>query len=197
METFQKLISEQVLNSEEPQNIEQLINSGLLKKYTAQFHPIKSQFVLLDGNRVRFFDTALMCFYDEIYLGDGDLWSSIDCIAFSQNGVRLFVASGQAIYVIDYHQKSLIRTIQFSNDQFPFPIQEPNPRPGIENITVDCKGETLYVIHSNRCVSKVNVNTGEILDIYWHLYDFTGADFTGAKGLTKAVIDQLNKNGAY
>jgi uncharacterized protein YjbI with pentapeptide repeats len=196
METFQNLTCEQVLNSEEPQNIEQLINSDYLKKYTAQFHPIKSQFVLLDGNRVRFFDTALMNFYDEINLGGGDFLSRLHCIAFSQDGVRLFVASQQAIYVIDYHQKSLIRTIQFSDAQFPFPIQEPNPRPGIEDITVDSKGQTLYVIHNNRCVTKVNVNTGEILDIYWHLCDFTGANFTGAKGLTKPVLDQLNKNGA-
>jgi WD40 repeat protein len=196
IKTFQKLVCEQVLNSEEPQNIEQLINSDYLKKYTAQFHPIKSQFVVLDGNRVRFFDTALMNFYDEINLGGGDFLSRLDCMAFSQDGVRLFVASQQAIYVIDYHQKSLIRTIQFSNDQFPLPIQEPNPRPGIEDITVDSKGQTLYVIHNNRCVTKVNVNTGEILDIYWHLCDFTGADFTGAKGLTKPVLDQLNKNGA-
>lgn len=183
LDNFQKLMYEQTAQES-------------LTKYVAQFHPIKSEFILLCENQVRFFDTSSMNFFHELYLDEN---RRSGCIAFSKDGDKLFIAQDAKVYIIDYHDKSIIQTIEILEYQFYPWFDSPKKTyhdSRIEDIAVDSMGQTLYLVHNNRCVTKVDVNTGEIVNTYCSLQDFTGADFTGAKGLNKAVIEQLYKNGA-
>jgi uncharacterized protein YjbI with pentapeptide repeats len=167
-----------------------------LKEYVAQFHPVESTFVLLDMNRVRIFDTSSMQFIHELQFGTDDNSSKLKYLAFSDDGALLFVGSSKEIYIIDYYKKSLVNIIRFSDNQFNFTLREDFRSSNIEDMVVDHTGQKIYLIHAMRCATEVSVDTGNITKIYWHLKDVSGANFTGATGLTEEIKDQLYKGGA-
>ena len=116
-------------------------------------------------------------------------------IAFSGDGKILCVIGNEKIAVLNFYNKQILKISEidkiFIQKQLSYTQKELRP---IHKLRLNYEGSIVYAITSRHLVA-VDLSTENIINTYLHLIDFTDANFTGAKGISKEIAEQLYKNG--
>lgn len=166
-----------------------------LISYVAKFHPVLKKFIVINETKVRVFNTETLVIEKEFF------YENVKHVYFVEQRNLLLLSDSKKITIFDSFEFNEIESFNIANQlnqlNFIFNSFELITN-SIDEILVQIINNELilFFVFSNKAVVKYNYDEKNIVDYYFHLIDFSNANFSMSTGVKMDILKQLNKNGA-
>jgi uncharacterized protein YjbI with pentapeptide repeats len=168
---------------------------GKLVFYSAKFHPVRNTlFVLCRENRVEVFDTETLSIKSDFY------FNKAEHICFVEQRDLMLISNGKDIGIYEFSTLKEIEKFEISIDlanKFQS-FKDKLHFYSFDDLSTQIINNRIFLFFNFKSgiVIKYDLEDKKVVNSYLNMIDFSGSDFTGAKGLTKEMAEQLKKNGA-